>query len=164
VVAVGGADKKIHVYDNNGGKLVEKYSVEHNGALNSVAISPDGKWVAGGDADRDVIVSPPLSPFSPSFSLVTPLLEQVWEGTTKVSKDFGHAARVDKVRFSPDGHHLASASLDSAFIIWNVSTGKRVVEQRNAHNGGVKDLVWVDASNLLTTGQDIVIKSWTLNL
>eukprot|EP01127_Copromyxa_protea_P004274 TRINITY_DN14155_c0_g1_i1.p1 TRINITY_DN14155_c0_g1~~TRINITY_DN14155_c0_g1_i1.p1 ORF type:complete len:605 (-),score=163.75 TRINITY_DN14155_c0_g1_i1:74-1654(-) len=143
IVAVGGADKKIHVYDNNNGKLVEKYSVEHNGALCTVTISDDGKRIAGGDADRDVLV---------------------WEGTTKISKDFGHSARVDKVKFSPDGEHLASASLDSSFIIWNVSNGKRVFEQRNAHVGGVKDLVWVDAQNLLTAGQDILIKSWSVNL
>jgi len=38
-----------------------------------------------------------------------------------------------------------------------------VVEQRNAHVGGVKDLVWVDHSNFVTTGQDILIKSWTFN-
>lgn len=143
VVAVGGADKKIHVYDNNGGKLVHKHDVEHNGALCCVAISHDGKWVAGGDTDRDVVV---------------------WEGTTKVSKDFGHAARVDKVKFSPDGQHLASGSLDSSFMIWHVPSGKRVFEQRNAHVGGVKDLIWVDAHNLLTTGQDILIKSWSVNL
>lgn len=62
VVVVGGGDKKIHVYDNNGGKLAEKYTVEHNGALCCVAISDNGKWIAGGDADRDVVVRISQSP------------------------------------------------------------------------------------------------------
>jgi len=141
-VAVGGADGKIHVYSNNGGKLAEKHTVEQRGQICCVAFSPNGALVAGGDTDRDVMV---------------------WEGTTRVSKDFGHSARVDRVRFSPDGEHLASASLDSSFIIWNIATAKRVAEMRNAHNGGVKDLVWVDSSSLVTTGQDILIKSWTFS-
>jgi len=141
-VAVGGADKKIHVYDNNGGKLAEQYAVEHGGALCAVAFSPSGTLIAGGDADKDVIV---------------------WKGREKVSKDFGHSARVDKVRFSPDGAHLATASLDSSFILWNIDSNKRVAEVRNAHVGGVKDLVWVDGNNILTTGQDVLIKSWVFN-
>eukprot|EP01126_Amoeba_proteus_P026130 TRINITY_DN2590_c0_g2_i16.p1 TRINITY_DN2590_c0_g2~~TRINITY_DN2590_c0_g2_i16.p1 ORF type:complete len:593 (-),score=124.14 TRINITY_DN2590_c0_g2_i16:125-1903(-) len=141
VVVGGGGDKRIHIYENNAGKLVERYSVEHAGGLCSVAISDSG-LVAGGDLNRDVCV---------------------WDGTTKVCKDWGHSARVDKVRFSPDGVHVASASLDSSFMIWNLSTRNRVFEQRNAHNGGVKDLVWVNANTLLTTGQDIVIKSWNFS-
>jgi WD40 repeat protein len=141
-VAVGGNDKKIHVYDNSNGKLAESYAVEHNGALCSVTFSHDGSMIAGGDTDRDVCV---------------------WQGPNKISKDFGHSARVDKVKFCPDGAHIASASLDSSFIIWHIASGKRVAEVRAAHIGGVKDLIWVDHSNILTTGQDILIKTWTFN-
>jgi len=142
LVAIGGADRQIHVFNNADGSLTESHAVTHNGALSCVAISDEGGLVAGGDTDRDVCV---------------------WDGTNKISRDFGHSARVDKVRFTPgSGEYLLSASLDSSFILWNITTGKRVVEQRNAHNGGVKDVVFIDHQSFLTTGQDIMIKGWSV--
>jgi len=143
VVAVGGTDRKIHVHNNVGGRLQETHAVDCSAALCSVDVSEDGSLVAGGDTGGDI---------------------SVWQGTTKVSKNFGHSARVDKVRFSPNSEYLISASLDSSITVWSIPTPRRVVDQRNAHNGGVKDVFWVDHANVISTGQDIVIRSWQVNL
>jgi hypothetical protein len=49
-------------------------------------------------------------------------------------------------------------------MIWSLSKNAKVHEQRNAHMGGIKGAQFVDGNTLLTTGSDLVTKSWNLNL
>jgi len=142
-VAVGGADKKLHVFTVNGGTLHEDYTNVHDGGVCSVSFSPNGALIAAGDTDRQI---------------------KVWDGNTKTNKPWGMGGRVDVSAFSPNGHYLVTAGLDSSFMIWDLRNMEKVHEQRNAHIGGVKGVQFVDDSNLLTTGTDQLTRSWTLNL
>jgi len=143
-VAVGGNDKQLHVFSNANGTLSQSYTNAHDGVVSSVAFSPNGKLIAGGDTDRQI---------------------KLWDRNTKVSGSaWGMGARVDTLHFSPSGEFVLSAGLDSCFMVWSVSKNARVHEQRNAHMGGVKAAQFVDESTLLTTGQDLVTKSWGLNI
>ena len=75
----------------------------HIGVVNSVALSPDGKTLAGGGDDdtvrlRDVATRHQIGrPFT------------------------GHAIAVYSVAFSPDGRTLASGSTDDTVRLWNVA-------------------------------------------
>jgi len=144
VVAVGGGDKNLYVYSSNGGKLTETQKTTHGSALSSCAVSPDGSLVAGGDSGKQVLV---------------------WKGTEQVSDTtFGHNATVNCMEFSPDGDYLATGSLDSSFHIYSISGNKRAINQQRASVAGVKDLFWINNRSIITTGQDIVTRSWNLNL
>jgi len=144
VVAVGSSDKNIRVFSHNNGSLTHSYSVTHVGAVSCVAVSPDGTFVAGGDQAKRVVL---------------------WKKTEQVSPtSWLMDARVDAVRFSPDGELLGAGSLDSSFQVYSVYQNKLIHEQKFAHRQGVKDVVWYDNRTIITTGQDILIKSWKVNV
>jgi len=142
-VAIGSSDKTIRVFSNSNGNLTEKYSVTHIGAISSVAVSPDGALVAGGDQAKRVVL---------------------WKGDQQVSPNsWLYDARVDAVRFSPNGELLAAGSLDSSIQVYSVTNNSLIHEQKFAHRQGVKDVIFYDNNTLITTGQDLLIKSWKVN-
>lgn len=142
-VAVGGADNKIHIYTLSGDKLTAKteYS-NHRGAITRLQYSPNGKFLASCDTNREVLV----------FE----------NGQPKVSGWVFHTARVNSLAWSPDSVHLATAGLDTNIIVWNiVETGSRIL-LKGAHSGGVKDLLWTDDNTVASVGQDCALKTWSL--
>jgi WD40 repeat protein/serine/threonine protein kinase/two-component SAPR family response regulator len=79
----------------------------HTGAVNSVAVSPDGTTLASGSQDGtimlwDVETGPAIG--------------------TAHGRITGHADAVNGVAFSPDGSILASGSRDGTVILWDIST------------------------------------------
>jgi len=142
IVAVGGADKGLYVFNINNGVLVQSHKNAHAQPLASCDVSADGALVAGGDSTKNYII---------------------WNNTEKLH--YGSmAGRVDCMKFSPNGQFLAVGSLDSAFSIFSLGKNGLAHEQRGAHMGGVKDLAWVDFRTLLTAGQDCVARAWSLSL
>ncbi|MBV9958469.1 MAG: PD40 domain-containing protein, partial [Acidobacteria bacterium] len=79
----------------------------HDGAVLSVAVSPDGQYVASGGMDHLV------------------KLWRVSDGSL-VATMSGHFDKVNAVAFSPDGQTLASASHDRSIKLWSVPSGSLV--------------------------------------
>jgi len=122
--------------------LAESHKVPHANPVTSCDVSLDGALVAGGDSSKNYII---------------------WNKTEKLH--YGTmSARVDCMKFSPNNQFLAVGSLDSSFALFSLSKNAQAHEQRVAHVGGVKDLLWVDHRTILTTGQDCVTRSWNINL
>jgi WD40 repeat protein len=72
----------------------------HNGLVNWVTFSPDGKLIASASADKTV---------------------NLWNKDGNLIKTLeGHSDDVFGVSFSPDGKLLASASKDATVILWNL--------------------------------------------
>jgi len=141
-VAVGGADKNLYVYHNQDGVLKESHKVTHAAPLASCEVSADGALVAGGDSSKNYVI---------------------WNKIEKLHYG-AMSARVDCMKFSPNSQFLAVGSLDSSFALFSLAKNGQAHEQRVAHVGGVKDLLWVDQRTLMTTGQDCVTRTWNINL
>ncbi|KAG2344814.1 WD40 repeat-like protein [Suillus weaverae] len=83
--------------------------VEGSGAVNTIALSPDGKTVASGSSDGAV---------------------RMWNiSMGKVIKKWTeHTAGVSSVCWSPDGScRVVSGSDDRTFRVWNVESGKTIL-------------------------------------
>ncbi len=83
----------------------------HGGAVRSVDVSSDGRYIATASDDRTA---------------------RLWDGESfqLVHELRGHGDIVTQVAFHPQGHELATASWDERVRIWDVATGRciRVVD------------------------------------
>jgi WD40 repeat protein len=117
-----GQDGCVKVWDLKPERATSKDLLHFDAWINSVAISPDGKWLVVGGGGPD------------PKSYVTP-----WDTTTwgQVSRVFeGHTLPVYGVAISADGKRLATASQDQTVRIWEVATG-RSLHTLKGHSGTV---------------------------
>ena len=105
----------------------------HEGLVNSVAFSPDGKTLASGSYDNTV---------------------KLWDvGSGKVIRTLtGHEdVYVYSVAFSPDGKTLASGSNDKTIKLWDVGSGK-VIRTLAGHEDGVVSVAFSPDGKTLASG------------
>ncbi len=100
--ATGGEDGKIAIW-RNGNPLPERTYEGHTAPIVSLAVSPDGKWLASASWDRTIRLWP-LAGGEPRT------LE-------------GHNQNVNGVAFTRDGKFLVSASYDLTLRIWPMAGG-----------------------------------------
>uniref|UniRef100_S4RD71 WD repeat domain 1 n=1 Tax=Petromyzon marinus TaxID=7757 RepID=S4RD71_PETMA len=146
-VAVGGQDSKVHLYKVQGNTLadagVEPLSV--HGAVMDVAFSPDGTFLAVGDANKVVSI----------FSVA--------DGYKLENSYYGHHAKVVCLAWSPDSHHLASSGMDMMVYVWTIGQMDNKVRMADCHRmNHVSGLSWLDEHTLVTTSHDACIKQWTI--
>lgn len=107
----GSGDKTVRIWgmDNGACKILAIVEPETiDAGVNSVAISPDGRWVAAGSLDNVV---------------------RIWDVNTGVLVELlrGHKDSVYSVAFSPDGRGLVSGSLDKSLKYWDIMPMIRAV-------------------------------------
>ncbi|MGA2618207.1 MAG: hypothetical protein ABSF26_11390 [Thermoguttaceae bacterium] len=94
----------VHLFDFPGGQSAASFQ-EPKGVVYSLALSPDGKLLAGGCGD--------------SAAYVWNLEDKKLVTTLK-----DHALAVVSTDFSPDGKYLATGSIDKSVQVWEVGTWK----------------------------------------
>ena len=150
-VATFGLDDAIKVWDTDSGKMVRMFRcsspvtprIYDTGPL---ALSPDGKWLASADAERQVLL----------FDLTSedPTPHRLWQ----------HKGTVFTVEFSPDGAWLASTSWDGSVCVGDMRADRYTERPRL-----LRHALWVlaaafsrDSRTLITSCGDGRLRFGTL--
>ncbi|TKY61044.1 66 kDa stress protein [Spatholobus suberectus] len=143
---IGGQDGKLHIYSISGDTLVEEAVLEkHRGAISVIRYSPDVSMFASGDVNREAVV---------------------WDHTSrevKLKNMLYHTARINCLAWSPDSRRIATGSLDTCVIIYEVDQpASSRITIKGAHLGGVYGLAFTDEYSLVSSGEDAFIRVWRI--
>ncbi|MHB8628429.1 MAG: eIF2A-related protein [Aggregatilineales bacterium] len=155
----------------------------HQGAINSVAFSPDGKYFLTGSDDQtarlwDVQIGSVVHElsghhgavqsvaFSPDGKYILTgskdFTAKLWDAETgdEVRQFVGHTDWVNAVAFSPDGKRIVTGSQDQTARVWDVQTGQTVRTLTQA--GSVLSVAYDywSTGTVLTAGSDGAVRLW----
>jgi WD40 repeat protein/tRNA A-37 threonylcarbamoyl transferase component Bud32 len=145
-----GLDGTIKFWDLDTGQATHTFRA-HNGILQNIAISADGKQFA-------TCSGTPPEPVRPGEL-------KVWDAVTgeEVRSFAGHSREVISVAFSPDGKRLASGSEDNLAKVWLIETGKEL-HSFEGHTASVSCVAFSPDGKYLATGsRDTTIRIWDLD-
>ncbi|KIJ30650.1 hypothetical protein M422DRAFT_186841 [Sphaerobolus stellatus SS14] len=163
---------------------------DHTGSVQSVAFSPDGKYIVSGSYDQTIrlwsvetgkAVGEPYQrhtypvqsvAFSPDGKYIvsgsydeTIQLWSVETGKAAGEPYQGHTDSVCSVAFSPDGKYIVSGSHDHAIQLWSVETGKAVGEPYQGHTDLVISVAFSpDGKYIFSGSDDHTIRLWSVEI
>ncbi|KAI0758710.1 WD40-repeat-containing domain protein [Fomes fomentarius] len=115
----------------------------HNGAVVSLAVSPDSKWVASGSEGGNIIL---------------------WDAGSQsdVRNWESHADSIGDLAFSPDSRRLLSAGGDGQIMIWDVEQGGNLlVATLEGHSEAIHSAVWSpDGTKIASASEDMTVRVW----
>ncbi|CAN4086651.1 unnamed protein product [Withania somnifera] len=141
---VGGEDGKLHLYSITGDTLNEEAVLEkHRGAITVLRYSPDVSMFASADVNREAVV---------------------WDRASrevKLKNMLYHTARINCLAWSPDNTMVATGSLDTCVIIYDISKpASNRITIEGAHLGGVYGLAFTDEHSIVSSGEDACVRVW----
>ncbi|KAJ3078474.1 hypothetical protein HK102_004475 [Quaeritorhiza haematococci] len=113
----------------------------HQRRINSVAMTPDGRYVVTGSGDETA---------------------KIWDLTSgkEVRELRGHEKWVEAVAVTPDARHVVTGSGDDTAKVWDLASGKEVRELRG-HQGTIKAVAITPDGRYVVTGSiDGTAKIW----
>jgi DNA-binding beta-propeller fold protein YncE len=143
VITGGQNDKFVRLLDAQSGKEVRTLLGHFGNQINCVALSPDGKYAASGDTNKEL---------------------RVWDAASGgLYRQFvGHTDWVRGVHFMPDGKTLLSVSDDKTLRTWSLQNGNQLTSF-NIHTKYVNGLsVSRDSTRAATCSEDFTVAVWDL--
>lgn len=186
IVASGGGDKNIKLWDVKSEGLELGTLIGHESEVRCIAISPDGKTLASGDGHgciklwdlitrnntrtitRKKYYEKPVNSlaFSPDSKFIVSGSDEcdvtLLDGKTgKKILEFGeHSEPVNLVIFSPNGQMIASASDDCTIKLWDVQE-KTEIAVLKGHTKAVTSVSFSpDGRTLVSGSKDKTIRLW----
>jgi WD40 repeat protein len=127
-------------------RLVADWSVlhelkGHTKIVTDLAFSPDGKSLASGSNDRDIIL---------------------WDTDTAEKKQVlqGHQSPVSSLQFSTDGTRLISSGFDRTIRLWDPASGREILTL-GSHRGSIRQALFSpDGQWIASAGDDNRVLLW----
>lgn len=143
---VGAQDGKLRIYSISGDTLTEEAVLEkHRGPITTIHYSPDVSMFASADANREAVA---------------------WDRATreiKLKNMLFHTARINCLAWSPDSRLVATGSIDTCAIVYDIDKpASSRITIKGAHLGGVHGLTFADNDTLVTAGEDACVRVWKL--
>jgi WD40 repeat protein/transcriptional regulator with XRE-family HTH domain len=143
-------DDGANVWDVITGKKLVTFSRHGEGvALNGIAYSPNGKWIATSGNDATI---------------------KVWDSETgaEIFTLIGHTGPTFGVAFSPDGQYLATSSVDRTVKVWKLpKVGEQIPEPLTLYGntGAVYQVAFSpDGTRIVSVGRDHIVRIYELNI
>jgi WD40 repeat protein len=142
-IAIGDWNDTIQVgnWNVNTDRWTTLYSYRTSDAVNSVAWSPNGRYLVSGNQDDTA---------------------EVWDtmkGTLLYTYD-GHSGGINSVAWSPDGQEIASGSNDHTVRIWSPFTRKTLMVY-SEHSDDIWSVAWSpDGKEIVSGSWDHTAKVW----
>jgi WD40 repeat protein len=116
----------------------------HATAVQSVAVSPDGRLIASGDFSGKI---------------------KIWDAATgeeldELGEPSAHGQSVDSLMFDSDGRRLVSGSRDLTAKVWDTESGRELL-RLEGHTGHVNSASFnTDGRRIVTGSTDGTVKVW----
>jgi WD40 repeat protein len=166
ILATGSFDNSLILWETSTGRQLRTMRVAtphgHASNIHAINFSPDGKMLASSSSDHSVLLwetrlGQPIATLQGHNGCDGCTCNYVPSKTTTLKrtdcKVVGHSGAVTAVQFSPDGHFLASASMDSTCILWHPHSGERICTLTR-HTAPVNAVDFSPCGNYLATASD----------
>lgn len=129
ILATGGADRRIYLYDIVKAKMIGESLTGHNNWVRSLRFN----W-----------------PGTALYSSATAGSLIRWEMTRRQLFE-GHTSRVRAVALSPDGSMLATVGFDRRILLWDAQSGRKTAELASPHENSLLQVAFSPDGRFLAT-------------
>ncbi|HYV39888.1 MAG TPA: WD40 repeat domain-containing protein, partial [Gemmataceae bacterium] len=149
LMASGGKDAMVRLWDVVGGKEVHSFPAHRYGVI-TVAFSPDGKTLAGGGETGGYQTAAAVYCWDIAAKQV------LWQVHFKDKGDFAIGA----LAYSPDGKVLAGLSNKGTIFLWEAATGLEIRQWQAGQQGIFQSLAFAPKGSILACGGVKAITLW----
>ena len=140
----------------SGAKIMDLEVEPRVGGGETCTFSPDGRWIVFGRGWQ-----PTFGMMGSERILAAGLVVEYETATGKVSAvHTGHARRVTRCAYSPDGTRIATSSLDGTARIWDAASRRRHAILSEGHARAVTDLLYNNRTRRFLSVSDSSVRSW----